>query len=119
MGELGARRAGVAEGLEALAVEAKALSRTRQWDALPGLIDDDVLNRFVLVGTHAQIGNRLLERYGDTVTHAEFSIAVDDAHDRDTLADLVKSLQATDVAAARRAVEGLAGGVAPALPCVR
>lgn len=77
-------------GLHDLAAEAKLLSKRQEWEELPALIDDDVLHQFVTVGTHADIGDRLLERYGDVVSDIEFSIAVRDDEDRQTLTDLAR-----------------------------
>lgn len=81
-------------GLGDLVAEAKLLSRTQQWEALPALIDDKVLHQFVTIGTFADISQRLIERYANVVTHVEFSIPVVNVADRTTLARLVKDLQA-------------------------
>lgn len=99
-------RAFVFEGLEALAGEARQLARAQRWNELPGLIDDDILNRFVVIGTHAEIGDRLLERYGETVTRIEFSIAVRDDADRATLSALTRRIGLQDTTAARTALRG-------------
>lgn len=93
-------------GLGDLASEAKLLSKRRDWDALPGLIDDDVLDEFVTIGTHDVIGQRLLDRYGDVVTDIEFSIAVTGGADRQRLAELARLLQGAPEAAARAEIEG-------------
>lgn len=77
-------------GLDDLAAEAKVLSKRQEWETLPKLIDDDVLHQFVTIGTHDVIGDRLLERFGDVVSDIEFSIAVRDDDDRQTLADLAR-----------------------------
>ena len=52
-------------GLEKLASEAKNLSKAQQWEKLPDMIDDEVLNTFVTIGTYDTIGSRLLDRYAD------------------------------------------------------
>ncbi len=93
------------EGLEGLAAEAKLLSRAQRWDDLPELIDGSILNRFVVIGTHADIGQRLLDRFGDTVTQLEFSIAVETAADRQTLRDLATQLRSYDTAKARQTLQ--------------
>ena len=80
-------------GFGDLAAEAKVLSKRQDWESLPRLIDDDVLHQFVTVGTYDVIGDRLVERYGDVVTDIEFSIAVRDDDDRDTLTDLARQVQ--------------------------
>jgi probable F420-dependent oxidoreductase len=91
-------------GLGALADEAKALSRAQRWEELPALISDEILEQFAVIGTYDTIGRRLQERFGDVVTNCEFSIAVRDDADRDTLAKLVSELQAGSTAAARAAL---------------
>ena len=81
-------------GLHDLAAEAKILSKRQDWEALPQLIDDDVLHQFVTIGTYDVIGDRLVERFGDVVTDIEFSIAVRTDDDRQTLARLARQVQA-------------------------
>jgi probable F420-dependent oxidoreductase len=93
-------------GLDDLAHQAQQLSRAQDWEALPTLIDDDVLHRFVTIGTHDVIGDRLLERFGDVVTDIEFSIAVRDEQDRATLAAIAQRIQGHPDAAARAAIGG-------------
>lgn len=96
-------------GLDALADEAKLLSRAQRWDDLPPLISDDVLAQFAVIGTYDKIGGRLLERFGDSVTDVEFSIAVRDAGEREILADLVRQLKAHPEDAARATIKGRPG----------
>lgn len=95
-------------GLDDLAAEAKVLSKRQDWESLAALVDDDVLHRFVTVGTYDEIGHRLVERYGDVVSDIEFSIAVHDDDDRQTLADLARLVQTTpdDAFRARLAGDG-------------
>jgi probable F420-dependent oxidoreductase len=81
-------------GLGSLADEAKILSKAQRWDELPALIDDEVLHTFVTIGTHDDIAARLHDRFGDVVTHCEFSIAVGDDADRAALAAMVTDLRA-------------------------
>jgi probable F420-dependent oxidoreductase len=93
-------------GLGDLADEAKLLSRAQRWEELPGLISDETLDRFVVIGTHDEIGRRLLDRYRDVVTDIEFSIAVENDDDRAVLADLAATIQAADDTTARRTITG-------------
>jgi probable F420-dependent oxidoreductase len=80
-------------GLDDLAARAKVHSKNQEWEAIPALIDDEVLHAYVTIGLYDEIGDRLLDRYGDVVTDIEFSIAVNDDDDRQTLADLARRLQ--------------------------
>jgi probable F420-dependent oxidoreductase len=93
-------------GLDDLAAEAKVLSKRQDWEALPELIDDDVLHAFVTVGTYDVIGDRLLERYGDVVSDIEFSIAVAEDDDRVTLADLARRFRDHTEAGFERTLAG-------------
>ena len=102
------RAAFVHLGLDALADEAKLLSRAQRWEELPALISDEVLAQFVTIGTYDVIGERLLERYGDIVTNAEFSIPVRDDVERETLGGLVRDLHARDLDVARQTKTGAA-----------
>ncbi len=80
-------------GLGALVAEAKLLSRAQRWEELPALIDDTVLHEFVTIGTFAEIGQRLIDRYAGVVSNVEFSIPAVNEADQTTLARLVKDLQ--------------------------
>jgi probable F420-dependent oxidoreductase len=82
-------------GLGDLANECKLLSRSKQWEELPKRITDDVLNRFAVIDTYDRIGERLCERFGGVVTDMEFSIAVANDEDRNVLAGLAKTIQAS------------------------
>lgn len=93
-------------GLAELAADAALLSKEQRWEELATLIDDDILHKFVTVGTYDEIGDKLLERYGDIVTNIEFSIAVNDEEDLETLTGLAARLQAADDSAARKNIAG-------------
>jgi probable F420-dependent oxidoreductase len=93
-------------GLAELAREAQTLSRAQDWEALPALVDDDVLHRFVVVGTHDTVGDRLLERYAGVATDVEFSIAVADEADRERLADLARLIGRASEEDARATIAG-------------
>ena len=80
------------------------LSRAQRWEELPGLIVDEVLHQFVTIGTYDVIGERLLDRYGDIVTNAEFSIPVRNDAERESLDGLVRDLHARDLGNARRTI---------------
>jgi probable F420-dependent oxidoreductase len=101
-------------GLGDLATEAKELSKAQRWEELPAMIDDGTLDRFAVIGTYDEIGERLLERYAGVVTDVEFSVAVspDPRHheaDRETLRTLAAVVQGADDAAARAEITGVRG----------
>lgn len=80
-------------GLGDLARSATVYSREQRWEELPRMISDDVLEKFVVIGTHDEIGRKLVRRYGGLVTDIEFSIAVNDDEDRQALRKLARDIQ--------------------------
>ncbi|MBI1179898.1 MAG: TIGR03617 family F420-dependent LLM class oxidoreductase [Alphaproteobacteria bacterium] len=96
-------------GLRRLAEMAKELSKRQDWEKLPALIPDDVLDAFAVIGTHDEIGEKLTARWADTVTRIEFSIAVETEEDAEALAALAGRIQAGGEATARRTIVGAAG----------
>jgi probable F420-dependent oxidoreductase len=99
-------------GLEDLATEARSLSRSQDWETLAQLIDDDVLDQFVIVGTYDTVVDQLVERYGGVVTDIEFSIAVASASDRELLREMVTTIHGTSDKRAREAIVGADGSAA-------
>jgi len=81
-------------GLGELARKLSLFARAQEWEKMPDCVPDEVLHAFAVVGTHAEIADKLIERFGDVVTHCEFSIAVGDARDRQELAKIAAVLQA-------------------------
>lgn len=93
-------------GLGDLAARAKVFSKEQDWEQLPKLISDDVLDQFAVMGTYDEIGSKLLQRFRAVVTDCEFSIAVKDESDRQVLAALAREIQGDSDAAARAAIMG-------------
>lgn len=89
-----------------LATAAAAHSRAQEWERLPGLIDDEVLDAFVVTGTHDVVARRLLDRFGPVVTDIEFSIAVRDDTDRAMLTTIARTVQERADADARARITG-------------
>lgn len=93
-------------GLGELASECKVLSKEQRWEELPQYITDDVLEKFAVIGTYDEIGQKLIDRFGHLVTNVEFSIAAKTESDRERLADLAREIQSADPAPARAAIIG-------------
>tara|TARA_B100000242_G_scaffold291515_1_gene264988 strand:- start:1625 stop:2035 length:411 start_codon:yes stop_codon:yes gene_type:complete len=93
-------------GLEDLANEAKLLSRAQKWEQLPDLISDEILEKFVVIGTFETIGKKLFERFGNIVTNSEFSIPVNNVEDKEKLTEIVKMLQSKSTISAKLNIEG-------------
>jgi probable F420-dependent oxidoreductase len=93
-------------GLGDLADRLKLLSRAQRWEEMPGHIDDDVLHRFVTIGTYDQIARKLTDRFGKVVTHCEFSIAVKTDADKERLRDLARTIQSQSLDPVRKTILG-------------
>jgi alkanesulfonate monooxygenase SsuD/methylene tetrahydromethanopterin reductase-like flavin-dependent oxidoreductase (luciferase family) len=48
------------------------LSKQGKWVEMGGLIDDEMLNTFAVVGSPEQIGGELHQRYGDCIQRLSF-----------------------------------------------
>jgi probable F420-dependent oxidoreductase len=93
-------------GLGELARELSLLARAQEWEKMPGLVSDEILNTFAVIGTHDEIADRLLQRFGDVVTNCEFSIAVKGPADKAQLAQIVREVQAHPLDAVRQRLCG-------------
>jgi probable F420-dependent oxidoreductase len=71
--------------------ELTSLSKKGQWAEMGGLIDDDVLNTFAVVGEPDEVGPELERRYGDISTR--FSAYVPYRMNRDCWAQIVSDLR--------------------------
>lgn len=70
------------------------------------MVSDETLDRFAVIGTYDRIGQLLIERFGDVVTDAGFSIPVRNDNEREILAGLVKEVQAAEADTVRAAIVG-------------
>jgi alkanesulfonate monooxygenase SsuD/methylene tetrahydromethanopterin reductase-like flavin-dependent oxidoreductase (luciferase family) len=52
--------------------ELNTLSKQGKWAEMGGLIDDEILNTFAVVGEPEQIGPELHRRYGDVIQRISF-----------------------------------------------
>ena len=93
-------------GLGDLARKLSLLARAQQWEAMPQHVSDEVLDLFAVVGRHEEIAARLLARFGDVVTHCEFSIAVKGPGDKERLAQIAAVVQARPSDAVRQRLTG-------------
>ena len=80
-------------GLGDLAAELAVLSRAQRWEEMPARIDDEVLHTYAVVGTYAEIGRKLVERYRGLVTDVEFSIPAATPDERGILRELVQEIR--------------------------
>lgn len=81
-------------GLGELADRLAVLSKAQRWEEMPGHISDEVLEKYAVVGTFAEIGTKLKKRYAHVVTNAEFSIPIANDQDLETLRRLIEDIHA-------------------------
>ena len=79
--------------LEDLSDEMKYLSKAQKWEEMPGLISDEVLHKFVSIGTYESITKELISRYGGLVTNLEFSTQVRTELEKDNLREMITELK--------------------------
>jgi probable F420-dependent oxidoreductase len=89
----GYRAAFEVHGLGDLASELAVLSRAQRWEEMPSRIDDEVLHTYAVVGTYAEIGRKLVQRYRGLVTDVEFSIPAATPDEQGILRELVQEIR--------------------------
>jgi probable F420-dependent oxidoreductase len=87
------RRAFEVHGWLDVAREASELARAKRWNDLPALVDDNMLHTVATIGTHDEIADLLVSRYGDRVDRIEFSIPVADNTDAARLRGLLGEIR--------------------------
>jgi probable F420-dependent oxidoreductase len=88
------RRTFELHGWGEIARAASSLSREKKWDELPDLVSDEMLHTVATIGTHAEIADKLRDRYRGRVDRIEFSIPVVNDADADTLRGLLAAIRA-------------------------
>lgn len=76
-----------------IARQASALSRAKDWDALPRLVSDDMLETVATIATYDDIADRLVERYAARVDRIEFSIPINSADDADAFVAILQQIR--------------------------
>jgi alkanesulfonate monooxygenase SsuD/methylene tetrahydromethanopterin reductase-like flavin-dependent oxidoreductase (luciferase family) len=89
----GYRAAFEAHGLGELADRLAVLSKAQRWEEMSALISDETLHTYAVIGTYAEIGAKLAERYRGLVSDVEFSIPAGSERERGILRELVRDLQ--------------------------
>jgi hypothetical protein len=72
-------------GWSALGEELHAMSRRGEWEKMGGLIDDDVLHAFAVVGPPRQAGAEILGRFGGLVDRVQIAVDSTGAHTTELL----------------------------------
>ncbi len=81
------------EGYGESARTLQGLARAQNWEAMPAVIDDEMLETYAVVGTYDEIAGKLRARYGGLATAIEFAIPLAGAGDEDMLRGLIASLR--------------------------
>ena len=81
------------QGYGEVARNLQAYSRAQRWDEMPAFISDEMLDHYVVIGTHDEIAGKLRARFDAVATHLEFAIPVAGDADQATLRDLLQTLR--------------------------
>ncbi|MGI9324783.1 MAG: TIGR03617 family F420-dependent LLM class oxidoreductase [Pseudomonadales bacterium] len=80
-------------GLSDLADELARLSKAQRWDAMAKLIDDRILDQWVVSAPYEQLADRVLERFAGLIDRVELSIPVTSPAEREQLQDIVTQIR--------------------------
>jgi len=81
-------------GLGDLAEKLTALSKDQKWDDMPGLVDDEMLNTFAVVGGYDEIADKIVGRFKGVLDDVGFSIGVETEEDAEALKGMIEKIQA-------------------------
>jgi probable F420-dependent oxidoreductase len=81
------------QGYGEVARSLQSYSRAQRWEEMPGLISDEMLDHYAVIGTHDEIAGKLKARFAGVASRLEFAIPVGGETDKATLGDLLKQLR--------------------------
>jgi probable F420-dependent oxidoreductase len=81
------------EGYGEVARALQGLARAQRWEEMSGLISDEMLDAYAVIGTYDEIAAKLHARYRGLATALEFAIPLADARDEATLQALLDDLR--------------------------
>jgi alkanesulfonate monooxygenase SsuD/methylene tetrahydromethanopterin reductase-like flavin-dependent oxidoreductase (luciferase family) len=81
------------EGYGEVARTLQSHARAQRWEEMPGLVADDMLDAYAVIGTYDEIAAKLRRRYGHLATSLEFAVPPPDAGEDAVLRGLVESLR--------------------------
>jgi probable F420-dependent oxidoreductase len=87
-------RAFAVYGLQDLCAEMAELSKSQRWGEMVAKVNDEVLNRFVIVSGYDDLARKIAERYGGMIDRIEVGLPLDDESDFETLGAIVSELAA-------------------------
>jgi probable F420-dependent oxidoreductase len=87
------RRTFELHGWGEIAEQASRLSKAQDWDALPGLVHDEMLHTVATLATHDNIAAALRARYAERVDRIEFSMPVTSPGEAETYQQILTDLR--------------------------
>jgi len=81
------------QGYGEVARNLQSYSRERRWEEMPAFIDDAMLDRYAVIGTHDEIAKKLAARFARVASHLEFAIPVAGEADEAALRELLTTLR--------------------------
>lgn len=81
-------------GLEDLCADLASASKRQAWDQMAAMIDDDLLEEFVIVARYDTLAKTIEQRYGGLIDRIEVSIPIGDDADKESLNQIVKDINA-------------------------
>jgi probable F420-dependent oxidoreductase len=81
------------QGHSEVARQLQLLSRAQRWEEMPGLVGDEMLGAYAVVGTHDEIADELKARFAGLATHLEFRLPVTGDADKSRFRDLLAALR--------------------------
>lgn len=79
-------------GLETLCAELAVASKKQAWSNMSSLIDDELLERFVVVALYQDLSEKIKSRYEDLVDRIEVGIPLESPADAEILREIVHDL---------------------------
>ncbi|MEM7113784.1 MAG: TIGR03617 family F420-dependent LLM class oxidoreductase [Chloroflexota bacterium] len=80
-------------GLHDLCREMTRLSKTNQWDKMASLVDDELLEKCVIVSLYDNLAETIEQKYGHLIQRIEVSFPVNNDEDAEQLRDVVNKLE--------------------------
>ncbi|MBI5947248.1 MAG: TIGR03617 family F420-dependent LLM class oxidoreductase [Chloroflexi bacterium] len=80
-------------GWQDLAAKLHECSISNRWQEMPGLVPDEVLDEFAIVGTYAEAGKTIVERLGGIVNRVTLTLPLSSPADTDAAAGLIAEIK--------------------------
>ncbi|HEY8873919.1 MAG TPA: LLM class flavin-dependent oxidoreductase, partial [Stellaceae bacterium] len=81
------------EGYGEVARTLQGHARAQRWEEMPGLVSDEMLDAYAVIGTYDEIAAKLRTRYGHLATSLEFAIPPSEAGDDAMCRELIDGLR--------------------------